>query len=1079
MAHLPIHFLGDDQLIAQWLDSLGIENPDLGTTNLRQIADTISIQTFKLLIDHLSTALPGLSDPDRALNNLERWVRLSPNSLQTLLIANERNFPDLLVLFSTSQYLSDLLIRNLQGRTTLADAWLTVWNEKGKLFSRDDLIRLLMAEIKHAESDKQAMRVLRQFKQRHTLRIGVGDLIAGQRVDHVAAQISNVASAIVESAYLWVRSSLAAIYGQPQDSSGQQSRFVILAMGKLGGMELNYSSDIDLVMVYDESGITAGGTRIGKELSPVARKGLSNQEFYERLCQKLVKLIGETTELGTAYRVDLRLRPNGAGGKICGSVSSLLQYYDLQGRTWERQALIKATPIAGDLTLGDQLLSQLTHWIYHRNLSRADIGGIKALKRKIERRALESGGDRTNVKTGHGGIRDVEFIIQFMQLLNGRDLPEIRTTNTLDAIQRLERQKCLSSAESTVLSKNYRWLRKLEHRLQIMFDLQTHSIPTAESELIKIAKRMGFVDQPSATALTQFRHTLNETTESNRTILNHLLHGAFGMAFGSMRDTNGTEYRLDRQEVPLEVDLILDPDPDQEMKDRLLRSYGFQETAHAFNQLMELAREPTQFLSSRRCKHFLASVAPALLAELAQTPDPDAALVTLAAVSNCLGGKGVLWELFSFNPPTLSLYVKLCASSNYLVGILKSNPGMIDELVDALQLGSLPSREWLESNIEELTRGATDLSPILHGFKNTQHMRVGIRDILGRDDVRDTHRALAEVAELCLVAATRHLYDRMLDKYGKSDSMAELRQHPCPLVIIGLGKLGGREPNYHSDLDVIFLYDSSLQSASGKQVGKFDDLLRNGVTSQFFFSELAASITGYVAHCPRYGQLYEIDSRLRPTGKSGSLAVSTYEFQRYFASGQGQVWERMALCKARPVFGSPANAQRAMSIVQQAITATGLRPEMATEIYNMRLAMQKDCSPLNLKRGRGGTVDVEFATQLLQLKHASSDRNVLIPGTLEAIEKLVSLEYLDPDDGQCLSDGYQRLRGVEARLRLMNTSARHDLPVDEKQLAALAALLNYADAKLLCETVKTHRSRIRQVFESLFRGLSSTNDTAN
>jgi glutamate-ammonia-ligase adenylyltransferase len=286
-------------------------------------------------------------------------------------------------------------------------------------------------------------------------------------------------------------------------------------------------------------------------------------------------------------------------------------------------------------------------------------------------------------------------------------------------------------------------------------------------------------------------------------------------------------------------------------------------------------------------------------------------------------------------------------------------------------------------------------------------------------------------------------------------------------VILGLGKLGGREPNYHSDLDVIFLYDSKVVSNDPMVSHSFEDFLRAGITSQFFFSELAASITQFVAHSPRHGRLFEIDSRLRPTGKSGSLAVSTDEFERYFASGQGQLWERQALCKARPVFGSATNADRAMSLVHNAITVQTWQPEMAKEIYAMRMAIQKDCSERNLKRGEGGTVDVEFAIQMLQLKHATTNRSVLVPGTLEAIEKLVSMGYLNQSDGRLLTQGYQLLRNVEARLRLMNTSARHDLPDDEKQLSKLAYLLNYQDASQLSEAVSVHRGRIRSVFDSL------------
>lgn len=1055
MASKPIQFLNDDTRSTQWLSSLGVQDSKRGTANLRQIVSSkLPQQSLETLFSRLPNLLPPLSDPDRAINNLERFVSASPDAAEAMIVQDPSELADLLILFSASQYLSDLFIRDPENCEA-------IWQTKGQLVSRDYLVEFLALEIKKAKTIEDAMVTLRRFKQRETLRIGIGDLIVGHRIEQVTLQISFVASAIIESAYQWSRQNLARTLGEPANAKGEPSQFVVLAMGKLGGNELNYSSDIDLVFLYDENGSTSVDVTVDSpQLAPFK---VTNQEFYERLCRQLVKLIGESTELGATFRVDLRLRPNGASGKICLPYQAMIQYYDLQGRTWERQALIKANPIAGDCELGERLLSDLSTWIYRRNLSRADIGGIKALKRKIERRAVASGEDRTNVKTGHGGIRDVEFIIQFMQLLNGGDLPEVRTTNTLDAIRQLEHSKCLSPAESTVLSQNYVWLRKLEHRLQTMFDLQTHTIPSDGDELGKVAKRMGFADADRKTALDQFRHTLNETTESNRKILNHLLHDSYGMAFGSMRDTGGLELRLDQEEVPLEVDLILDPDPDQEMIERVLRAYGFQKLNAAFSNLMDLARERSQFLSDRRCKHFLASVAPVLLAELSYTPDPDASLVTLATVSDCLGAKGVLWELFSFNPPTLSLYVRLCASSDYLVGILKSNPGMIDELVDALQLDALPPYQRLDSNMEELAKGAEDLVPIIHSFKNTQHMRVGVRDLLGRDDVRDTHRTLSDVAEICLKTAAQHQFEKLIAKYAIRSSDSKLQILECPLVILGLGKLGGREPNYHSDLDVIFLYDPNDATAS-----QFEACLKPGVSSQFFFSELAAEITRFVSHWQGQGRLYEIDSRLRPTGKSGSLAVSMDEFKRYFESGQGALWERQALCKARAIFGSEANCSRAMELVHGAIKFHDWEPAMAAEIYQMRMALQKDCSERNLKRGEGGTVDVEFAIQMLQLKHASSDDSVLVPGTLEAIERLVSLGYLQLEVGNCLAQGYQLLRSVEARLRLMNTTARHDLPETDQQLAKLAYLLDYDSGEQLSLAVQECRTEIRGVFDSLF-----------
>ena len=607
-----------------------------------------------------------------------------------------------------------------------------------------------------------------------------------------------------------------------------------------------------------------------------------------------------------------------------------------------------------------------------------------------------------------------------------------------------------------------------------MHDLQTHTIPASESELRKTALRMGYY---GPNAFEEFKTELSETTDSNRSILNHLLHGAFGMTFGSLRDSGGHLAFAD-EEVSAEVDLILEPEPDQEMIADVLDPFGFKNVNQAFENLMELAIERTPFLSSRRCHHFLAAIAPALLQEIATTPDPDATLVALATVSDSLGAKGVLWELFSFNPPTLRLYVRMCATSNYLQRIIKSNPGMIDELMDSLQVEHLPSLGFLQELMAELVKGAEDIEPIVHSFKNALHLRVGIRDILGRDEIQNTHKALADVAEVCFQTVVRHEYRKLLRRYTDlpTDDWSQL-ENDCPFVVLALGKLGGREPNYHSDLDLIFLYEScdefELHFSAEPQSSLATSESGNGdrISSQFFFGQLAANVTQFIAHSKNFGRLYELDCRLRPTGKSGRLAISLEEFSRYFASGEGWLWERQALCKARPVFGSKPLRAKAMELVVDAIQGVSWCPTMANEIKETRLALQQDHLRRNLKRGRGGTVDVEFAIQSLQLKYSSQDPSILVPGTLEAIRKLVDKGFLDESVGMSLAESYQLFRGVEARLRLINTTARHDLPENGVVLEKLAFLLDFSSSELLRQRVEESRVSVRQTFLELFSRL--------
>jgi len=1020
----------------QWLAEIGTDDDDRALTNLKRIiASGLSDEGVRNLAAQLNVHLPVVSDPDLAINNLERFVSSVPSAkeLGELFILNHTLVPTLLTIFSTSQFLSDILVRD-------HSCFVAMLKHEGRLHASQSLVRGICEEVGLCGDEKEAMTVLRKFKRSQMIRVGYADLIDGHRIPQITQQLSYVATAICEAAYQFTRRKLEKNWGVPQNADRKKSKFVILAMGKLGGMELNYSSDIDLIMVYDQDGETSG------------KPPLPNREFFARLTRGVVKLINEITPLGAAYRVDLRLRPEGAKGAVCHSKDAVLKYYDFQGRTWERQALIKAQPIAGDMSLGKDLLEQLQDWIYQISMSRSDISGIKALKRKIERRAVQKGEESSNVKTGHGGIRDIEFAIQFMQLLNGAAIKNLRTPNTLTAIARLERSGCLTMAEATLLSQNYCWLRKLEHRLQIMHDLQTHTLPDSNRELEKIAIRMGYEPSSGATPLGQFRRYLAETTEVNRKILDHLLHGAFGP-----KTVLGDQDPEDPEDVPIEVELVLEPDPTPEMITQSLAPYHFSSVKTAFRIMMELAQEKTRFISPRRCKYFFASIAKPLLTEISKTPDPDATLIALSQVSDSLGVKGVLWELFRFNAPTLELYVLLCSSSDYLVNIFRSNPGMIDELMDALQLQQLPTRQQLEATLDELTGGAVEPDLILRSFKSTCHLRIGVRDILGRDDITETHRALTDVAELCLETVTRFRYQETIKKHAADPGLV-MPLDEVPLVILALGKLGGRDPNYHSDLDVIFLYDVSPT---------FEASLKKDSGSQFFFSELAAQITRSITQSTARGQLYELDSRLRPTGKSGSLAVSMDEFSRYFRTGKGQLWERQALCKARVVFGGEAFAEKAMTTVKEALLMKPWEDSMAAEIKRMRLAMQKDATDENIKRGVGGTVDIEFAVQMLQLKHMQDDLSVWSPGTVDAINRLVEAGKMDARLGGSLIRSYQFLRSVEARLRLMNVAARHDFPIEQKQLEKLAYLLKYPDGSSLKWSVDSCRTQVRADFEQI------------
>ncbi|HEV7281601.1 MAG TPA: hypothetical protein VGN57_15475 [Pirellulaceae bacterium] len=1012
-----------------WFRAAGLSDVERASRNLAGMAEAgIPLDLLAVIADQLAAALPHAGDAHQALDRLETFVRnaRSPLALAALFERDPTAVEECVFVCGASARLGEILATDPESYDLLR---LT----EGLPVAREALIADLTSEVDALHDERDIAASLRRFERRETLRIAYGDLVRGLPQQVVARQNAYVADAVLEAALRSVRKKLEASRGVPRLSDGRAAGFVALAMGNLGGSELDYSQEIELVFLYEGDGQTDGPRRT------------SNAEFFERLASALLKLLVEPTEFGKGYRVDLRQRPNGIAGPIVHSVDQAYRYYDLQGRTWERQAYVKARPAAGSTDLGQAFLARLAPWVYRRYLSRADVSGIKALKRKIELRAEREGGAPRDPMLCRGGALDVEFAVQFLQLLNGGELEEIRVASLLEALDALARTGCVTEQERSQLASGYDFLRTIAHRLQLTFDRETKALPDDPTELARIAKLVGSRGEAAAFDVEQFDARFAQATTENRAILDRLLREAFA----------------DDQPVDPAVDLVFDPHPAATFVEQALAAYGFRDVQSAYANLVALSHERNPFLSTRRCRHFLASIVTPLLTAISQSPDPDATLVNLARVSESLGGKGVLWELFNFNPATLELYVRLCGSSDYLSGILTSSPGMIDELLDSLLLDRLPTREGLRRELEELTRNAEDPEPILHSFKNMHHLNIGVRDVLGKEDLQATHRALADVAEVCLerlIAIERRRTEERLGVPTIVDDEGGSRR--CELFVLGLGKLGAREPNYHSDLDVLFLYE-------GDGTTRHRNPSRQ-TTNRHFFSELAQRIVKVCNERGPYGRLFDLDARHGPAGREGPLAVSLEDFSRHFAEENAPLRERQALLKARVIAG-PAEWREGVAIlVEEAVRGVPWRREFAESIRLLRYRMEENATDRNLKRGSGGTVDIEFAVQMLQLKAAEERPESLVPGTLEAIEALKSAGSLADDLARTLAENYRFLRTVESCLRLMNASARHDLPQDEGELKRLAYLLREPDEAALAERCARVRAQNRELFEAIF-----------
>ena len=983
-----------------------MRDPERGYRDLADLARLgLSDATATALVAHLTRLLPRSPDAGMALTNLERFVSAGPDPEISArgIVESPRSAEVAVQLFSTSQYFGDLVIR---------DPALLGWlRSGGERLAAARLIDELWDELRTAPDDDEARLLIRRCRRRELLRIGYNDIVREMPLEIVTRDLSHLADACVEAAFRLARAHANERHGRPEGAvEGERGRFVVLALGKLGGEELNYSSDIDLIFLYDVEGQTSGP------------RVVSNAEYYARLGGELVRLLSDHTTLGFAYRVDMRLRPEGDQGPLARSLVGTLGYYETSGRTWERQALIKCRPIAGDLDLGRDFLDAIRPFVYRRYLSGSEIGEIKAMKRRIEQRTVSAGTAAVEVKTGRGGIRDVEFVVQFLQLLHGGQYPEVHHGNTLAAMARLEQVGCLTAEERGIMEDTYRFLRLVEHRLQVMFDLQTHEMPRDLEEQRKLAIRVGY---PPASAwedrtgpAQRFLADYRSKTELNRKILNHLLHDAF-------RDDAG-------EAVDPVVDLVLDPEPDAEHIASALAPYSFRDRETAYHNLLALAREDSPFLSEARCRHFLAAIAPRLLQAVCRTPDPDMALTNLEKVSASLGAKAVLWELFQFNPPTLRLYVELCSTSQFLTEILINNPGMIDDLMDSLVVDRAQPTTAIKGELAELCRGAEDLAPILLSFRNKEWVRIATRDILGREPIRDVTRELADVAEAIVIQVAKDRWTRCAEKLGHPRRATDGKR--LNWAVVGLGKLGGREMNYHSDLDLVFLYEEDGATLGGSQ----------SVTNAQFVEEVVKRMLRALGDHACGAGLYGVDTRLRPHGGSGMLAVTLGAFEDYLR-GPAQTWERMALTRARVVYSTGEFGYEVTEAIREGLGLPLDHEAVRLDVLTMRKRLEESSSPNDLRRGPGGQADVEFLVQYLWLRQARGEPLIARPNVWDAIEWLRRSGFLPRESATDLLASYEFYRNVEGRLRLVHNRPTSEWPEGPAELTRLVRRLGYPE----------------------------------
>jgi glutamate-ammonia-ligase adenylyltransferase len=904
---------------------------------------------------------------------------------------------------------------------------------------QQELGRLLGPALK-AQDYAAALTELRRFKQRELLRIAARDLVRLSNVVEITRELSDVADVCLEAVFQIIRLQFTGRFGRPfhQNADGrwQPTAFCVLGLGKLGGQELNYNSDVDLMFVYDDEGEVFKETPTEKKLPHAT---LSNHQFFSKLAEAFSAEISRMTDDGFLFRVDLRLRPEGDAGPLVRSLESYENYYAQWGQTWERMMLIKTRHVAGDKGLAAEFVEMIQPFRYPHSISERVLHEVTLVKDRIEREVVGADELERNVKLGRGGIREIEFIVQSLQVLHAGHSPFLQISQTLPCLEKLLQYHLLADDETRQLAAAYRFLRDVEHRLQMENNLQTHTLPADRRAQLRLARLMDFK------SLEQFESALQTHTGNVRRIYDKLLKS----------ESPGAQAILPPEFAGAESEW-----------EKLLAAHSFREPEAAFRLLKEFAEGPgdvhvsphTAELARELIPKFLA-LCPKQKAEVGgrksevkravsdlrsptsdlRLSDPDRVLTRLASFISAYAARVPLLELWNGNPALFELMLLLFDRSEFLAEMAIRTPDLIDDVVAG---GRLRQRKTTEQILKELRRGRDDPDQFLwlRRYHETELMRLGLRDILGLGDFEQNLAELSALAEACL-------------QYALEAVMRKNRIKKPPLVVIGLGKLGGCEIDYGSDLDILFVTDARAKA--------FPKLQR-----------LAVEIMELMSRRTEQGIVFHTDARLRPDGEKG-LLVNTLEAYEGYHRRRAQLWEIQALTRTRPVAGDLALGKKFQKIAARLTNFSkpghplpSFTPDWKKQIHQMRLRIEKERTPrgqddLAIKTGKGGLMDAEFIAQALCLENGWDE-----PNTLRALARGRDAGIL-PDADQLL-ESYRALRRVEGILRRWSYEGEIVLPDDPAPYYRVSVRCGFMAPEEFRKALARWRQAIREVYEKVF-----------
>jgi glutamate-ammonia-ligase adenylyltransferase len=1042
-------------------------------------------------------AVKHAADPARAQNGFgELAASASDPALDPL---TEEHARILAALFSGSQVMTLLLFKHPEWMGSVLTPENLAYSRRSEGLRRE--VNAFLRPALQARDYAGAFAQLRQFKQCEMLRIAARDLARLGDTTQITRELSDAADVTLDATLQLCRRQLTERLGKPfhLDAAGawQPTQFCVLGLGKLGGQELNYSSDVDVIFVYSEEGhIFKQPPRKGANTG----RAMASHQFFKRLAEAFIAEVSRSTADGMMHRIDLRLRPEGDAGPLARSLSSYENFYAQWGQTWERMMLIKGRCVAGDAALAGEFMEMIQPFCYPRSLNEGALREIAAMKARIENEVVKSGEMDRNVKLGRGGIREIEFVVQAAQLLNAGRIPFLQGAQTLPTLQKLAQYQLLSDAEARDLAAAYCFLRDVEHRVQMENNLQTHTIPADRASRERLARLMGF------TKLTAFEKALKKHADGVRRTYEKFVEA----------DAGESTSLLPRQFRGAET-----------VWSQILVEHRFKDAEKSFRLLNEFANGPGFVHVSQRTTELAMQLVPRFLA-LCRPPggqpvskpetrnsklvhkilsDPDRVLARLDSFITAYGARAMVFETWAANPQIFELLLLLFDRSEFLAEIAIRTPDLVDELVIS---GRLRKSKTTEEILQDLRHGRDDADQRLwlRRYHQAEFMRIGLRSILGLADYEQNFLELSALADACL-------------QYALDVALRKQKLKTSPLVIIGLGKLGGRELNYGSDLDILFVANDGVK----------DDLPK--------LQKIAVEIMDLLGSQTELGIAFVTDARLRPDGEKGLLVNTLAAYEEYYRN-RAQLWEIQALTRTRPVAGdmelgekfqqlaavltnfkqfaesnarlpaqvdgpvtprpvkqrvrktlktanvppSPGAADEVLakdemfpgggeggpipSAASNLIPPACYTPDWKQQIALMRARIEKERTPpgqdaLAFKTGGGGVMDAEFIAQAMCLEHGWRE-----PNTLVALQRIRGDKVFPAADADKLLDNYRQLRRLESILRRWSFEGEAVLPADPAPYYRVSVRCGFDSPEAFRDALARWRKAIREVYLKVF-----------